>query len=235
MILPSDRGYRGAKRARQGNARLDPRFDGFVAGFRKRFGFGPLWLETDHLRHSSGSPARPRLNVVLERTPQYRSFHTADHNYDPAKQGEIAALFAAALSGVDLRQLFRLKDWPPRTSPGADIFVCFSDFEQVAKHEAHQSVTEREIGQFTATLGLGDNFWCVQRLFGPPVVFVHTDEQAAALAASPVRDRWADDYFALVQAHDEFGYLLRTEIAIEVDSKENFDLNYEGNWYYYFK
>lgn len=46
---------------------------------------------------------------------------------------------------------------------------------------------------------------------------------------------WADTYFEIAKRHDEFGYLIRAEIAILVDSKENFETNYSGNWYYYFK
>ena len=46
---------------------------------------------------------------------------------------------------------------------------------------------------------------------------------------------WADTYFEIAKYHDEFGYLTRPEIAILVDSKETFEANYSGNWYYYFK
>lgn len=46
---------------------------------------------------------------------------------------------------------------------------------------------------------------------------------------------WADTYFEIARRYDDFGYLTRAEIAIRVDSKENFDVNYSGNWFYYFK
>jgi hypothetical protein len=66
-------------------------------------------------------------------------------------------------------------------------------------------------------------------------VFVHTAEQAQTLRTSPLRDTWADIYYEIANPHDEFGYLDRTEIAIMVDSKENFETNYAGDWYYYFR
>jgi hypothetical protein len=78
-------------------------------------------------------------------------------------------------------------------------------------------------------------FWCIQRLAGPPIVFVHTDEQAAAVRASRLPTQWADTYYDIAKRHDEFGYLTRAEIAIMVDSKQNFQTNYSSNWYYYFK
>jgi hypothetical protein len=210
--------------------RLHPRFDGFVGRFRDRFGCAPVWLETDHVE-----PATPRLDVVLERTRQYRGFLASEFRYDPRKQREVARLFAEELAGDDLRSIFGMPRGAARP-PAEAIFVCFSDFERVAKAEAHEAVTSDELARFTSALGLADDvFWCIQRFSGPPVVFVHTDEQAAGLKLSPDRDRWGDTYFALVRAHDEFGYLERSEIAINVDSKQNFDENYSSNWYYYYK
>jgi hypothetical protein len=231
VILPTDRGYGRAKRARLGKARLDPRFDGFVGRFRERFGYAPVWLETDVVE-----PATPRLNVVLERTRQYRSFHATDYAYDAGKQREVARLFAEELAGEDLRSVFGMPRGTGEHVPAEEIFVCFSDFEQVARADAHGSVTAEELERFTASLGLADDvLWCVQRFMGPPVVFVHTDEQAAGLRHAPERDRWADTYLTLVRAHDAFGYLERSDIAIHVDSKQNFDENYSSNWYYYYK
>jgi hypothetical protein len=116
------------------------------------------------------------------------------------------------------------------------IFVYFADFEDVAKQEVHDlASTGPELDEFTASLGIADQFWCTQRFAGPPIVFVHTDEQACALKASDLPATWADTYFDIAKRHDEFGYLTRAEIAIHVDSKENFDVNYSSNWFYYFK
>ena len=92
-----------------------------------------------------------------------------------------------------------------------------------------------ELEEFTASLAIGDQLWCIQRFAGPPIVFVRTDQQARTLQASAMPVTWADTYFEIAKRHDEFGYLTRPEIAIQVDSKEKFEANYSGNWYYYFK
>jgi hypothetical protein len=200
VVLPSDAGYRRARRARQGEARL-----------------------------------HPRLDVVLKRTREYRRFLASGNGYDAAKQRVVATLFAEALAGADLWAVFGVTGRGSRLA-AAEIFVCFSDFERVARQEAHAAVTADELTRFTSSLGVADDvLWCVQRAFGPPIVFVHTDEQAAALRSAPDRDRWADEYFALVRAHDEFGYLERADVAVHVDSRQNLDENYSGNLYHYFK
>ena len=45
--------------------------------------------------------------------------------------------------------------------------------------------------------------------------------------ASDVLDGHADLHFALLKKHTEFNYLRRARFTVELDSKENFDANYE--------
>jgi len=233
--LPSDRAYKKAKRIRQGRARLDPRYDGFVTRFRERYGVAPLAVQPDAVRHPGEDEKVPRLGVVLERTDQYQSFLRPPSSFDPRKQQVVARMFVDEFPAADLRALFGLSGETADTHPWAErVFVAFWDFERVAKVELHDAVTAAELEPFTAMLGL-DKFWCTQRAFGPPIIFVYTDEQASALRTSSLPDRWADAYFEIAKRHDEFGYLSRAEIVIEVDSKENFDNNFSSNWFYYFK
>jgi len=212
------------------------RFDGFLAEFEERFGVRPLWLETDHLDHTGEAIPKPRLEVVIERTEDYRKFLTAPYNFDAASQRNVAETWARHFSLREMASMFKL----PRSLP-ADYdfaqrtFVAFADFEPVAEQDAHRSVTKREIAAFEASLGLGDEFWCTQRGFGSPIVFVHTDAQADAVKTTDLPDRWADTYFEVLKQYDEFDYLTRAEVSIAVDSKENFDTHYSSNWYYYFK
>jgi len=236
FIMPTDRDYQLAKKIKQGAAHLDPLYDRFAERFHARYGIAPLTISLDSIDRPRRDGRRPRLAVVLERTTQYRSFLTSPFNYDKAKQREIAHLLMDTVASRTLREQFGM---PHRLIGGApkaeEIFVCFQDFEKVAKDEVHDLTAEAERGRFKSSLGIGDQFWCTQRSSGPPIVFVHTEEQARALRNSPLRDTWADTYYELAKPHDEFGYLDRAEIAIMVDSEQNFKNNYEGNWYYYFK
>ena len=236
FFLATDADYLLAKKFKQGALRLDTTYDRFIERFHARYGFAPLTISLD----STGRPRRkgrtPRLVVVLERSLQYRSFYTSPFNHDKAKQKEIAYLLTGSVAPRILREQFDM----PHTSLGTalkseEILVWFQDFEKVAKYEVHDLVAGAELERFKSSLGIGDKFWCTQRFTGPPIVFVHTDEQAQTLRTSPLRDTWADIYYEIAKPYDEFGYLDRREIAIMVDSKENFDTNYDGNWYYYFK
>lgn len=236
FVQPRDRDYLRAKRIKQGQSRLDPVYDPFAGRFRNRYGFSPLAVMLDAVGRPRGQGKTPRLGVVLERTSQYRSFLRSPFGFDKEKQKSVAMLFTESLQGADLQAMFGLEHRGPGAGLEADeIFVYFDDFERVAKWEVHDLVTSSEREAFTASLGIADQFWCVQRFAGPPIVFVHTDEQARDLKVSALPSKWADTYFEIAKRHDEFGYLNRAEIAIQVDSKENFEANYSGNWYYYFK
>lgn len=76
-LVPWDPAYRRARQVRQGRLRIPGCLDGFVAEFASRFGVAPLWLETDHLDHARQPVPKPRLEVVIERTDDYRKFLTA--------------------------------------------------------------------------------------------------------------------------------------------------------------
>ena len=42
-------------------------------------------------------------------------------------------------------------------------------------------------------------------------------------------------YSKVVAPYDEFGYLAGNPIIPEIDSKENFDKNYNGSWFAYWR
>lgn len=236
FVQPSDPDYLRAKRIKQGQSHINPVYEAFVERFRERYGISPLAILLDAVGRPQGQGTTPRLGVVLERTSQYRSFLRNQFGFDKEKQEAVAMLFTQSLPGVDLRAMFGLPARLPHAEVRAnEIFVYFDDFERVAKWEVHNLTANSGLEDFTASLDIAGQFWCTERFAGPPIVFVHTDEQAQALKASALPSKWADTYFELAKRHDEFGYLNRTEIAIRIDSKENFETNYSGNWYYYFK
>lgn len=234
MFMPSDYAFKRAKSARQGKSSISPVFGDFVREFASTFHIAPLWLETDTMPVPRESGVvRPRLDVILERSDEYRRFLTAPYNYDSRKQERIVRMFLNGTTSEIRKRAFQ----PPsgaRTS--GELFVCFSDFEETAVREVHNLVSKAELEAFAQGLDLGEAYWCIERFMGtPPTIFVHTAEQAAALNLSSVRDQWDDAYFELAKAKDEFDYLDRRTTFVRLDSKENFDENYAGNWYYYWK
>lgn len=122
----------------------------------------------------------------------------------------------------------------PLSERAADLLVIFDDFERLAIEEAHSKVTARERKEFRQSLHLGEALWHVERGGGGPVVFVQTDEQAESLRASSAPSEWADTYLRILKHHDRFGYATLADAQILIESKEDLDRNYKGNFYYYF-
>lgn len=193
-------------------------------------------VTTDTIDGRDGLMSRPRLTIVLERSAELRGFMSrSGFSFLANKQAITAQIWEE--TSVEHPSVWRsalsLRD--PDAGETHSIFVCFAEFEQVAEYAAHKAVKGKDLRTFAASLGLGDRLWRLERSFGPPIVFVHSDEQARALRSTESQAHWADLYYTLVKPHDEFGYLERSEIVIEVDSRETFERDFAGNWYYYFK
>jgi hypothetical protein len=164
FILPTDSGYLLAKRIKQGASRLDPTYDRFVERFHARYEIASLTVSLDSIHRPRRGGMTPRLAVVLERSLQYRSFLTSPFNYDKTKQKEIAHLLTGSVAPRILREQFDMLHKRLGTAPKPEeIFVCFEDFEKVAKDEVHDLTAHAELERFESSLGIGDRFWCTQR------------------------------------------------------------------------
>ena len=96
---------------------------------------------------------------------------------------------------------------------------------------------------FTAILSVGftcdelidqnSDLWKIRRYFGSVTFFFFTDSQVKESKARGLFPVYKKEYLKLVKVHDEFGYLNKGCIYVGFDSKENFDTNYRGNWFYY--
>ena len=63
---------------------------------------------------------------------------------------------------------------------------------------------------------------------------MHTEKQLKKYKDDKVTiEDWAKRYMEIIKRYDEYGYFNK-DYKIKLDSKENFDKNYNGNWYYYY-
>ena len=167
---------------------------------------------------------RPRLNVVLEWEGDKRKFKAdSSPNFDAQKQREIRDKFASLAGG-------------PVTSKinMAQLLVIFTSFEPVARTEANWRVTDDQIEQLKKTLDNLD-LWEIRRGSETVTFFFYTDAQVKVNETCGNRERFAQAYAQLTATYDEFGYLAKRGITVCLDSKENFDTAYKGNWFYYDK
>jgi hypothetical protein len=164
----------------------------------------------------------PRLQVVLEHPKDAELFRDG-FNFDEEKQRAITSRFVRVISS--------------QSAHGYDLdglFVVFSAFSPIARQEADSKITDQDIETLKRRMANGD-LWTISRSFGHVTFMFYTDAQAKAYAASGMREAYARQYVALLKPHDEFGYISADGFTVQFDSKQNFDDNHGGNWYYYYK
>jgi len=220
MILPSDNDYQEAKHLKRNNSALQPPFRELAAWLSAEYRINVINLYYDKIIPDK----RPRLTVILESNSDERRFRDSElGNYNRIDQDRIGRRFSKIVAE---RQDDRFNT--------DGLLVIFAAFEPVARVEANESVTEAELESLKLRLNNKD-LWKISRLFGGVTFFFFTDAQVKKYEAAGLRERYAQEYAPLVEPHDEFGYISKRNVAVYFDSKENFDANYSGNWYHYYK
>lgn len=219
MVDPSDEDYKETKLVKQGKASLNPEFSSFANWINREYKVGVLNIFYDLI--TVAHQQRPRLNIIFEDREDELKFRDGfPGNFHSDKQSTIATNFARLVAGprYDVRNLL----------------VIFSAFRPIAKDEANVAIPEAEIGKFKTEMN-NPAIWKISRFGSRVTFFFLTQEQADAASTDGYVDQLADKYFDLLQRFDEFGYFERQTFSVSVDSKENFDKNYDANWYHYYQ
>jgi hypothetical protein len=221
MITPSDKTYQSTKQIILGKEEMNPDFKPLANFINTKFDVRVVNIIYDHI----DSKGEPRLRICFEFDYEHRSFNANDvnepiYNFDKKKQQIIAEKFG---------QLVDTKRYKAK-----NVWVIYSAFEPIAKIEANEKISKEELDKLQKQLNNKD-IWTISRLFSGATIFLYTDEQLKFYENSPLKKEWADKYFEILNAYNEFGYFKRDTFDIFLDSKENFDKNYDSNWWYYYK
>jgi hypothetical protein len=219
MIMPSDPDYKATKPIKQGRSKPPEPFRALVAAVSKAFGMAVL----NAIYEMEPAWKRPRLTIVLDRERDAKTFFKSP-SWDPEAQARVRALFAKV-------QGWRLFGRRYETD---NLFVVFNSFERVARIDAVNQVTKKELEDWKTRLGDPD-LWLIQTMFAGVTIFYHTDAQAKAARDTGKLEAFAADFAKVVRPHDEFGYIADAPANTYIDSKENFDTNHQSNWYHYYK
>lgn len=216
MFLPTDRDYQQAKRRKLSGKTLPSPFRELAAWIASTYGVSVLDIHYKILSRGD----RPRLNVVLEWKRDAEKFCN-DQAFDKAKANKIRAKFKSLLAKAGNKKF-----------PTDRLFVIFSAFEEVARREANDSITDRDLRRLKRRLANRD-LWRILRILDGVTFFFRTDAQVVAAKASDRQRQFAEEYARIVAPYDEFGYLAKAGIRVTFDSKENFDTNFQSNWFNY--
>lgn len=227
MIQPSDSTYQETKEILLGNKQIHPDFVPIADFINRQFGVCPINI----IYNKQGDNKRPSLIVCVEYEAQMRMFGNSSNPMltDKGKEELIidyirelwdtpiySKVKAAWLGKVTRRYLTR------------DIIVFFRAFEPVAKMEANQRIPIEEISRLKEQIHHPD-LWEISRIGSHVTFFLQMDQQVKEYERSAARKHWTDKYFDLLAPYNEFGYFKRKHFDILLDSKENFDQNYQSN------
>jgi hypothetical protein len=218
VITPSDKEYKETKRIKRGEARLEVPFDELARWIASEWRVTVLNVIYDR----RNSLHAPRLQIILEHQEDVARFRSGV-SFDQQKEQAIKARFLEII-GRDDAGRFDVDG----------LFIFFSAFAPLARQDADNQISDKAIRDLKAQIGNSD-LWEISRRFGSVTFFFFTDAQRRRYEAEGKRAEYARFYFDLLNPHDEFGHLDEKEYTVAFDSKENFDKNYEGNWFYYYR
>lgn len=236
MISPSEKEYKQTKKIMLGKEILNPDFRPLADFIDETFDVRTINIVYDTIDKGT----RPRIGIFFEYAHEKKGFYENNGhvNFDSKKQKLIAEKFRQTIIDQGLikkRGLFDFlgKFGKPKYQSD-DIWVYYSAFEPIAKEDANGSVSKDKLIQLKNELKCED-IWEIVTYFSATIFFLYTDKQVKQYEKSEERKIWAEKYFDLLEPYNEFGYFKRNEFIVYLDSKENFDNNYDSNWYYYYK
>ena len=218
MLSSGDKEYIDSKAIKKGLKKLDSPFYELAKWIENKFGVKPLNIVYDILEHNK----QPRLQVIFEKYKDNISFK-AENN-----------LFPNADSQLIIQNAFRDLIQEDTKYSADNLYVIFSTFELIAKEEANGKITNQKLEKLKEDLK-SYQIWEIRRNFSTGIFFFYTDEQLNKNDNNETKNKFKSEYLKLIKNYDEFGYINEVNFSIKLDSKENFDKNYQSNWFYYYK
>lgn len=238
MIMPSDRVYKQTKQIMLGKKSMKPEFKPLADWVDSEFGVTTINIYYNTFTNSKGK--FPRLQLIFRTDKEANSFHVNGQftNYDSKKQSQITKKFKQTLIEQGLIKEKKLSNLLNKSGNGKyltdDIWVITSAFEPIAKTEANGNIPEEKINELKKNFNNKD-LWEISRGFSITTFFLYTEEQLKKYENSKIHKEWTDKYFELLSQYDKFRCFQKEHFSILLDSKENFDKNYESSWFYYYK
>lgn len=222
MVSKTDPEYLSSREIKRGNAKMPAKFVALAEWIDDKYGVRPLNICYDL---AGGDVEKPRLQVIFEYEAEKALFQNQDSwRFNRSKQKAISKQYQAMFRNSNQRS-GNFAEKP---------FVTFSAFDRLARIEANEGIPREAIDKLKGEINY-EGLWLIHPMFSSANFFVYTDQQVHECVLNGQKDLWTEEYFQLLKTYDEFNYFKREGFTILIDSKENLDKNYQGNWYYYYK
>ena len=215
MVSSIDTSYQETKQIMLGNASMKQEFQPLADWIKEVYGVKPINIIYEYV----DVVQRPRLEICFEFVNETSSFMKNKLFFDDKKGNAILDKF---------KQLLQSK------YNTDNMFVIVGNFSKIAKEDINNSIPKNELEMLQNELSCKD-LWTIDKCFSNVTFFLYTDEQVKKYKNSDIVTEWTDKYFSLLKKYDIFDYFKRDEFSISLDSKEVFDTNFKGSWFYYYR
>ncbi|CAM1369374.1 hypothetical protein [Tenacibaculum xiamenense] len=223
MFLPSDIKYKETKLIKQGKSKIAKKFKSLSNWISDTYNVRVLNI----LENFNESANRLQIEIHVETIKEELKLTMSEEYYfndiSTKKRKEIVGKYIQLNSSDNFSSSQKIDN----------IFTyCFA-FERIAKHEVTWLIPESKIEKIYKELEILE-IWKILSYVEYIVLFVYKDYQIDEIKNSMEFKLIEEKYFELIREYDEFNYWKRDDIKIRVDSKENFDDNYNSSWRFYF-
>ena len=187
-----------------------------------------VWLKDEYdievLNFEFGKMIRPdknyRLCIIIATEEDQRKMFEEPFKINSLYQRQIGNKFK------ELNRKYEYTD----ESKLVDLFISFNDFSHEARTLANRAAIKKARKMI---MDKYDSVWDVHAQFERSVVFYYYDHQIKENESTGINDRITNEYYQILKVCDEFNYYQPDTFLIKFDSKENLDINYKGNLFYY--
>jgi hypothetical protein len=231
MVVPSDKAYIETKQIMLGKAKMNSDFVELANFIDKTFNVKTINIIYDIINKGK----QPRLNICFEFEHEEQIFRDKYRSFYTEKQKVIVEKFNDILKEKKIteKKLFFVKSKYNKYKTNK-LLVIFSAFEPIAKISAIDNIPQDKIDQLKNDIGNSD-LWEISKCFSRVTFFFYTDQQVKQYEGSDTIKQWFSKFFDILEEYNEFKYFNREEFKIYLDSKENFDNNYQSSWFWYYR
>jgi len=219
VLATTDLAFMETHAIKQHKSSLNPDFVELVNWISSVYNVEVLNVHYDFI-NPSGEQV-PRLDIILESEQDLEKFRDGEDRFVT----EISDLVSNKFSSIVFDKQLEYQT--------ENLMVIFSSFVPIAKSYVNTQMVKLELDRLINEVEL-PVVWKIQNYFGKVTIFLFTDEQVEKHAQSS----WIKDlklrYFEVLKVYDTFGYFDTSQTVISIDSKENFDNNYNSSWFLYY-
>jgi hypothetical protein len=227
MTSPSDSEYKSTKLIKQGKEILNEDFSLLAKWIDEKYGVKTFNIVYDE----AAVDKRPRLQIIFEFEEEENLFW-APYGFEKSKQQEVAEQFTQMQKDKSrgiFNFLFAKKHQKYKTE---NIWIAFSSFMKCARMEIIWNISESDIKNLEEKLSLPE-LWKIYPETQGTTFFFYTSTQVKLFSENGVKEFITNEYFNLLKQYDDFNYFKASDFPIIFESKENFEVEYEGNLFRY--